>query len=320
MSPLKLRGIFPACVTPFDAEGRVDTAGIAHNVQRWNETDLAGYLFLGSTGEFVHLEEREREQVIVTAREHTPPDKVLLVGTGALTTEQTVRFTRRAADLGADAALVVTPFYYKGQMTDEALRRHYWAVADASPIPVLIYNVPIFTGFNLSAETVARLAERPNIVGIKDSAGDVGQIGEIARLIANARRGLGRSNSSNGCPASVCDTPPEFAIFTGASRVLHACLCVGAVGGMLALANVAPRLCTEMVALVEAGQHEAARTLQGRLTALEGAIRHPYGIGGWKAAMDLLGYRGGAPRPPLLPADEGARERIRGVLKAHGLL
>lgn len=295
--PLTLRGILPACVTPFDAEGRVDVEGIAHNVRCWNETDLAGYLFLGSTGEFVHLGEREREQVIATAREHTPSHKVLLVGTGALTTEQTVRFTKRAAELGADAALVVTPFYYKGQMTEEALRHHYWAVADASPIPVLIYNVPIFTALNLPAETVARLAEHPNIVGIKDSAGDVGQLGEIVRL-----------------------TPPKFAVFTGASRVLHACLCVGAVGGMLALANVAPRLCTEMVALVEAGRHETARALQGRLTALEGAIRSPYGIGGWKAAMDLLGYRGGAPRPPLLPADQEARKRIRQALEAHGLL
>jgi 4-hydroxy-2-oxoglutarate aldolase len=295
--PLTLHGIFPACVTPFDAEGRVDTAGITHNVQRWNETNLAGYLFLGSTGEFVHLEEREREQVIATAREHTPPDKVLLAGTGALTTEQTVRFTKRAADLGADAVLVVTPFYYKGQMTEEPLRRHYWAVADVSPLPVLIYNVPIFTALNLAAETVARLAEHPNIVGLKDSAGDVGQIAEIVRL-----------------------TPPDFAVFTGASRVLHAGLCAGAVGGMLALANVAPRLCTEMIALVGAGQHEAARILQGRLVALEGAIRHPYGIGGWKAALDLLGYRGGIPRPPLLPADEGARGRIRGALEAHELL
>jgi 4-hydroxy-2-oxoglutarate aldolase len=297
MNPLELHGIFPACVTPFDAEGRVDTAGIAHNVHRWNETDLAGYLFLGSTGESVHLEERERDQVIATAREHTPPDKALLVGTGALATERTIRFARRAAELGADAALVVTPFYYKGQMTDEALRCYYWAVADASPIPVLIYNVPVFTALNLAAGTVARLAEHPNIVGLKDSAGDVGQIGEIVRL-----------------------TSPQFAVFVGASRVLYAALCVGAVGGTLALANVAYRLCTEMIALVEAGQHERARGLQGKITALERAIRHPYSIGGVKVALDLLGYQGGAPRSPLLPADEEARRRIREALEAHGLL
>lgn len=291
-----LRGILPAAVTPFK-DGKVDEGGIAHNLRRWNETGLSGYLFLGSTGEFVHLEEKERDQVIATAREHIPKAKWLVVGTGDFSTERTIRFTRRAGDLGADAALVVNPFYYKRVMTPEALQKHYFAVADASPIPVLVYNVPPFTSMNIEPETVARLAEHPNIVGIKDSAGDVGQLNALLRLC-----------------------PPGFAVFTGAARVLHAALVIGVAGGMLALANVAPTLCVEMEQLVQTDRHAAARVLQGRLAELETTISHKYGIGGWKAAMDLAGYRGGAPRLPLLPPNETALEAIRLKLKELELL
>jgi 4-hydroxy-2-oxoglutarate aldolase len=155
----------------------------------------------------------------------------------------------------------------------------------------------MFTGLNIKPETVGCLAEHPNIVGVKDSAGDIGQLNDIIRL-----------------------SPPGFAVFTGAARVLHAALCVGAAGGMLALANVAPELCTQMAILVGRGEHEAARRLQGRLTLLERAILVPYGTAGWKAAMDLAGYRGGEPRLPLLPPDEEAQGRIRAALAEAGCI
>jgi len=289
MSQPALRGIFPACVTPF-RDGCVDVEGILHNLTLWNQTGLSGYLFLGSTGEFVHLSEVERDTVVEAAREHTPPDRLLVVGSGALTTEQSLRFTRRAAELGADAALVITPFYYKGVMKGQTLVSHFSAIADASSIPILLYNVPPFTGINMAVETVARLALHPNIVGIKDSAGDVGQVAEIVRL-----------------------TPDDFAVFTGGARVLYPCLCVGAVGGMMAVANVAPDLCVSIQTLVEQGDHAGARQCQMELTAVEKAVR-PYGIPGYKATLDLLGYRGGSPRRPLLPLSGTDRDVIRDAL------
>jgi len=296
MSPVPFRGVLPAAITPFK-DGKVDTAGIAHNLSLWNKTGLSGYLFLGSTGEFVHLEEKERDQVIATAREHTPPSKWLVVGTGDLSTARAVRFTRRAAELGADAALVIAPFYYRRAMHVEALKRHFDAVADAATIPVMVYNVPPFTGVNLEPETVARLAEHPNIVGMKDSAGDVGQLSALLRMC-----------------------PPGFAVFTGAARVLHAAFVTGVAGAMLALANVASTLCVAMEQLVRADRHVDARVLQTRLTELEAAITSTPGGGGWKAAMDLAGFRGGEPRSPLLPASPAAIETIRGKLAELGLL
>ena len=291
-----LRGILPACVTPFDAEERVDLDALAHNIRRWNATRLDGYLILGSTGEFVHVTEDERDRIIATAREHTPRDRLLVVGTGALTTAQAIRYTRRAAELGADAALVVTPFFYKPQMQGETLIRHFYAVADASPIPVMIYNVPVFTGLNVPVSTISRIAEHPNIVGMKDSAGDVAQLSAI-----------------------LAETPDDFALFTGGGRILHAALTVGCAGGMLAIANVAFDMATEIARLVAAGDHVTARRVQAQMTALESAIR-PAGLGGWKAALDEMGFRGGYPRRPALPADDATRERIRRALRVAGIL
>ncbi len=281
-----LQGILPACVTPFDGDGRVDERAIVHNLQRWNRSRLSGYLFLGSTGEFPHLDEDERDRVIATAREWVPADRLLVVGTGALSTRATIGFTRRAAELGADYALVITPFYYRTQMQGQTLMSHFTAVADASPIPVLIYNIPAFTGIMVPTETVLELAEHPNIVGIKDSSSDVGQLTALA-----------------------AGAPEGFAVFNGSARVLVAALAVGCVGGMLAAANVAFDLACEIMELVEAGRLPEARLLQARLTALDKAVRK-YGIGGWKAAAEMIGLRAGPPRPPLLPPDEAGREAI----------
>jgi 4-hydroxy-2-oxoglutarate aldolase len=293
---LPLRGILPACITPFDADENVDLEALAHNVRRWNATRLSGCLILGSTGEFVHVDENERDRIIATAREQTPPDRLLVLGTGAQTTAKAISYTRRAAQLGADAALVVTPFFYKPQMQGETLVRHFCAVADASQIPVMIYNVPMFTGVNVAVETISRIAEHPNIVGIKDSTGDVMQLNAV-----------------------ITDTPRDFAVFTGGSRVLHAALTVGCAGAMAAVVNVAFDLATAIATAVAEGRNNDARQLQARMTALEMEIR-PSGLGGWKAALDMMGYRGGFPRRPALPADDTARARIRNALVAAGIV
>ncbi len=292
---MKLSGIFPPIVTPF-RDGQVDTEALAFNVQKWNETGLAGYVPLGSTGEFVHLTPAERERVIATVREYAAPGKVVIAGTGSLSTDEAIRLTRRAGELGADAAMVVTPFYYTSQMTDAALWGHYTAVADASPIPILLYNVPVFTHLNMAVETVARLAEHPNIIGMKDSSGNVDQLTQI-----------------------VHSTPEEFILLSGAAGVLHPALTVGANGAILAISNVVPELCVEIYELVQANDHAAARRRQAVLGALNRAISR-YGIGGYKFAMDLRGYQGGRPRRPLLSPDEAGRQAIRAGLLAAGVL
>ena len=291
----RLRGIFPPIVTPFHHD-EVDTAAIAHNIRRWNETGLAGYVALGSTGEFVHLTPDERARVIATVREHTPPHRTLIAGTGAMTTAETIRLTRRAAELGADAVMVVTPFYYTTQMTDAALQAHYSAVADASPVPVLLYNVPVFTHVNIAVETVARLAEHPNIVGIKDSSGDVARLSAILQ-----------------------STPEDFVVLSGGAAVLHPALAVGAHGAILAVANVVPELCVEIAQLVARNDHETARQRQAVLTRISRTLSR-YGVGGYKLAMELRGYRGGEPRRPLLPPDETGRQIIQRVLRETGVL
>ncbi len=290
---VQLKGVFPACVTPFTADGAVDLAAMTHNIGKWLQAGVHGVLVLGSTGEFVHLDESERDSIIAAARDACPRDRVLSIGVGHLGTAQTIRQTRRAAELGADVALVVTPFFYKTMMTHEALLAHYQAVADASPIPVLVYNVPPFTGLNMETRTVAALSRHPNIVGMKDSAADAGQLA-----------------------AEVAQSEPGFAVFTGGARVLHSAMVVGCVGANLAVANIAPELCVAIYEAALANRHEEARQLQATLTAVEAAVTRPYGIGGYKAALTMLGYRGGYPRAPLSLPDEATKARIAEAIKA----
>jgi 4-hydroxy-2-oxoglutarate aldolase len=252
---------------------------------------------LGSTGEFPLLGEGEKERVIATAREHTPGDRRLVAGTGGESTEAAIRLTRRAGQLGADAAIVITPSYFKAAMKPAALIRHYRAVADASPVPVILYNFPANTGINLEPDTVARLAEHGNIVGIKDSSGNVPQAAETIRL-----------------------TPKTFHVFVGSPLALLPALVVGASGGILAIANIAPAACCEAWRLTQAGQWAEAREIVFRLGPLATGISGRYGIGGLKAALDLLGGYGGPPRPPLMAPDADAIEDVRELLATAGLL
>ena len=289
-------GVFPPIPTPF-ADGEVAHDRLAENIARWNQTGLAGYVVLGSNGENVYLSEAEKRAVIVTARKATPSSKLLVVGTGHESTRLTIESTQTAADLGADGALVVTPSYYRGQMTTEALYRHYVSLADASPIPILVYNVPKFTGLNIAPTLVARLAEHPNIVGVKDSAGNIGQLIEIIRL-----------------------APPEFEVLVGNAPTYFSALGVGAVGAVLALANVAPRECVAIKELFDQGKLDEARALHFRLMPVGRAVTGQFGIGGLKAALDLLGYYGGKPRSPLFYPRPEEVEEIRGILRQAGLL
>ncbi len=292
-----ISGVFPPIATPFDGDGRVDGAALAHNIRLWDETGLTGYVVAGSNGESALLEPDEVVALTRLARQAAGPGKLVITGTGLQSTRATIDLTRAVAEAGADAALVMTPSFFGAQVNDAAMVRHYEAVADASPVPVLAYNVPKFTHLNLAPETVARMAPHPNLVGVKDSAGDIGQLINLRRLC-----------------------PPDFSVLIGNAGAYLSGLQIGADGGILALANVAPRECVAIRDLVVAGRAAEAARVQFRMMPVARAVTTAYGIAGLKAALDLLGYRGGDPRPPLMPADEAMRGAIRRILQEAELL
>ncbi|MBI4587529.1 MAG: dihydrodipicolinate synthase family protein [Candidatus Rokubacteria bacterium] len=292
-----LQGVFIPVPTPFrGAELAVER--LRANLVRWNETALAGYVVLGSTGEFPLLTESEKDRVLVAARAGIPREKFFIAGTGTESTEGTIRQTRRAAEIGADVAIVITPHYYKKALSQGAAQiRHYRAVAEASPIPVMIYNFPQNTGINLEPETVARIAEHPNVCGIKDSSGNIPQAAQIIR-----------------------HTPKSFHVLVGASAALLPSLTLGSSGGILALAVIAAREHCEIYTLARQGRWDEARELAHRMLPVDGGVHGRYGIGGLKAALDLLGFYGGPCRAPLGTPDGDAIEEIKEVLAASGLL
>jgi len=292
-----LEGVSIPVPTPFRGEDVVPER-LAANIQRWNTTALTGYVVLGSTGEFPMLSEAERDRVLVAAREAIPRDKAFIAGTGTNSTLHTVRQTRRAAEIGADAAIVITPHYFtKGFGQPAAQVRHYIAVADASPIPIVVYNFPANTGLNLDAETVAKIALHPNVAGIKDSSGNIPQAAQI-----------------------LDQTPKTFHVLVGAAAALLPGLAIGASGGILALGVIAAREFSDVYALARAGRWDEARELAARMMPADRGIHGRYGIGGLKAALDLQGFYGGPCRQPLATPDGDGIEDIKEVLATTGLL
>lgn len=284
-----LGGILIPFTTPFAPDESVDARALAANVERWNETGVSGYVALGSTGERVHLSERECDLVVETARAHTPARLSFVVGVGQQSTRATIAEARRAAELGADAVLVITPHFYRNALTQDALAAHYVAVADASPVPVVLYNIPQNTGVALAPETVAALGEHENVAGIKDSSGEMVGFLEIVRR-----------------------APEDFSVLTGHAALLYASLASGASGAILAVACVAPRLVVSVYEAVAVGDHERASALQQRLSPLAAAVTTRFGIGGLKFALDAAGYAGGHVRAPLrAPGDDARREIAR---------
>jgi len=290
---MNLSGVFAALTTPYAADGSVSLPELKRNIQRYNATGLAGYAVLGSTGESVLLSRAEAESILVAAKEAASPDKQLLAGTGAESTAETIERTKRAAELGYRAALVKTPYYYKPVYKPEVFVTHYRRVADASPIPVVLYSVPQFTGISLEAPEVATLSEHPNIIGIKESSGDVQRVGQ---MIGTAR--------------------PSFQVLTGGAGVLLPSLAVGAKGAVLALASALPERCAELYEVTRKGDLSQARELQATLLRASKLIVSELGIPGVKFVMDQRGYYGGVPRPPLLPLSEPNRQRVLDLLSA----
>ena len=286
-------GVFAALTTPFAADDSVAIAELKKNIQLYNATGLAGYAVQGSTGESVLLSRAEWDSVLVAAKEAASPQKKLLAGTGVESTAETISRSKRAAELGYHAALVKTPYYYKPVYKPEVFIAHYRRVADASPIPVMLYSVPQFTGISLEAPEVAVLAEHPNIIGIKESSGHVQRVGEM-----------------------VAATPASFQVLTGGAGVLLPSLTVGAKGAILALASALPEKCAELYEVARRGQMEAARELQKNLLRASKLIVSELGIPGVKFVMDQRGYRGGTPRSPLLPLSDASKRRVLELLAA----
>ena len=287
---MRFASVFPPMPTPF-ADGAVDPAAIRFNVEKWMDAGLGGIVALGTNGESGLLDDDESDQVVGAARDRVPPDRVLIAGTGRESTRATIAATQRAASLGADAALVRVPSFFKTLSTPALLVRHYTAVADASPIPVLLYSFPAATGVTFSPESVARLAEHKNIVGMKESGTDAALFAQFADI-----------------------APSSFAMLAGTGTVFYSDLCLGAVGGLLAGAAVAPDICLRLLQAVQHGRHDQARQLQKQMATLARLVTSGFGVPGLKAALDFSGYRGGDPRPPLAPATPEAREQIRAEL------
>ena len=277
--------------------GDVDVVAFRANARRWLEHPLAGLVLFGSTGEGLLLDETERVELLRAIRE--PADeRLLLAGTGAESTRATVRLSRDAAEAGADAVLVQPPAYYRPQMTPEGLRDHFRAVADASPVPVILYQVPpAYSGVDLASGLVAELSQHENIVGIKDSTGDLKALGT---LVESCRR--------------------DFAVLVGSGAVLYGALEVGAVGGVLAVADLAPAEACEIYRLKRDGREAEAGRLQERVAPVHRAIVAGKGVPGVKAALEMLGYAGGAPRSPLKPLREKDHAEVREALRRGGLL
>jgi 4-hydroxy-2-oxoglutarate aldolase len=290
---MKLAGVFAPVPTPFDRDAAVDLARLRATFARWVASSLTGFVVLGSTGEAVLLDEAESDRVIATARELVPSGRPFIAGTGRESTAAAVLASKRAARLGADAVLVRTPGFFKPQMTSDAFVRHFTAVADASPVPVLLYNFTAMTGVTLLPDAVSRLAAHPNIVGMKESGGDVAR---IADLVACA--------------------PDGFYILAGSAGTFHDALVAGVTGGILALGCVVPDLCVRLYELARAGRHDEARALQEQLAPLAKLIGSTYGVPGVKAALNLSGFDVGYPRPPLVSLGETAVAALREALRA----
>lgn len=297
MKKLFLSGAYSPIPTPFNAKGAVAHDKLAENIARWSKTSLAGLLVLGSNGEFTYLSDEEKIEVLKTARRAIPKDKLFIAGTGCDSTKATLELTEQAAAIGADVAIVITPGYYPSKMDGHAMLSHYLELADRSPLPILLYNMPANTGVDLSAETVVELSQHPNIVGIKDSSGNVVKLGEIIRAAS-----------------------PGFNVLAGSASFLYPALVLGAVGGIMALANIAPEQCHQIFQYSQEGRHEEARQLQLKMIPVNISVTARFGVPGLKLALDWIGYYGGPPRSPLAPLDKAQQATLRATLIEGGIL
>lgn len=288
-----LEGIYAPITTPFDENGGLALGGLEANLRRWIGESLDGVVMPGSNSEAAYLSAEERNELWrCCGRVLKGSGTRFISGTGMETTAETIEMTQRAAEAGAEASLVIPPHFYRAAMSHDTLLAHYSAVANESPIPILVYNVPAFTGISFQPETLFALAEHPRIVGVKDSSSNVVN---MARVLA-AR--------------------PEFQVFAGTGSALLPFLSLGAVGGIMALANFASPRLRELLDAFNAGRKDRARQIQLSVAEINTAVTARFGVPGLKYAMDRSGFYGGPCRLPLLPLKKQARDEIDTLLAA----
>ena len=287
-----LRGLSLPFTSPFDSDGKLETSSLIKNLHKWSQTNIKGLVALGSTGERVHLNQYEYVSVIETARANLPPKLSLIVGAGQQSVIGTIEEVASAANAGADAVLVITPSFYRSAINQNVLFSYYTAVADASTVPVMLYSMPALTGITIEPETIARLSEHENIIGVKDSSNNMDGFSETIRL----------------CPTN-------FAVMTGNGTVFLEALKRGASGAILAVGCATPEVCIDIFNSFKSGDVRRAEELQTKLTPFAAAVTTRFGIGGLKVAMDLAGYHGGNVRAPLQMPTAEQREEIAELRK-----
>jgi len=295
---LDLKGIYPPIVTPFNEDESIAWNKLESNLDKLKSEKIRGVLVHGSNGEFVYLSTEERVQMIKLVKEVLGSEKLVLAGSGCESTQETVRMTCSMAAAGADAAVVVTPCYFKSKMTPKALEVHFRTVADSSPVPVVLYSVPANTSLDLGLGVVTNLASHPNIIGMKDSGGDISKIGEMIHLTKDQ----------------------DFQLLAGSASFLLSALMVGSVGGICALANTLPGPVCDLQGLYDAGDLSAARDLQHKLIGPNNAVTKQFGVPGLKQAMDWCGYYGGPTRKPMLPLEPAETQELENCFKRNGFM
>jgi 4-hydroxy-2-oxoglutarate aldolase len=294
----KLSGVFPPCMTIFDAHEEVAYDKIAQNIERYNQTKLKGYMPLGSNGEFRSLTDEEAVKIVEVYQKYMAKDKTLIAGVARESAKITLEFIKKIADKGVDFATILPPHYFVNFMTDDALIKYYTTIADQSPIPIMMYNAPKFAaGLTYSTHLVSVLAMHPNIAGLKDTSKE-----DIAIYINAVPKGA------------------NYYVMAGTIEKFYKGLVAGAIGGVLSIANYLPELCCQLQEVYEAGNLAEAQRLDQYARTLSKNAAGNYGVAGVKAAMDLLGYCGGNPRLPVLPMDDQAKAELQAVLKKEGLI
>lgn len=297
MEQRSFHGVFPPMMTAFKTNGDVDYDGFTKNIERWNATDLSGYVVLGSNSEAVYLSDDEKLKCIEITVQSAGKDKSIIAGTGLESTSETIRLTNEAAKRGADAALILTPGYYADKMDDRAMINHFTKVADHSAIPILLYNVPKFTHVTISLDATKILSRHPNIRGMKDSSGDVPRLEALTKIIPN-----------------------DFTLFVGTASAWYPGIALGLNSGIMALANCAPKECIDVLKYFQNGEQQKAKELYNRLLPLNLAVTATYGVAGLKYAAEILGYIGGTVRSPLQPLNDDAKIKIREILAIAKLI
>lgn len=292
MPKIKLNGMFVPHITPFSRNGELDLTALRTCVRFWLKGGVSGLVPCGSNGEAPYLSREERMKIIETVMDEVNGKIPVIAGTGSMSTKETIMFTKDAKDLGVDAALVVTPFYFKP--SNKEIHEHYKAVLEAVDIPIVLYSVPKFTGFSLEPTVIAQLAsEYENVVGVKDSGGNLGMITEIIRTVGD-----------------------KISVLAGTADLALSTLILGGSGAVVAVANVFPEMCSDLYESFLKSDYKKASNLQRPISYINEVLVKRYNqLSAIKEALNILGLPAGYPRKPALPLNDREKKEIANQIK-----